>query len=131
MFRIENKIINNIKIIDGEKLTENAPIVYEFVLDMPCSWISKRINFRNSSQDFLSYIEAILGVEISHLDFKYAMELAGIKGKSFENGIVYYPINELGYSKIKKWGNERRNKGIKEEKYKRMREEILVQKTKL
>lgn len=125
---IEQEILNKINMVEGEKITKNIDIVHEFLLDQGYNWIRRNINYYHSSLELADDIKYIIGVEISHLDFKYCMELLGIQSDSISikesEGLLYYPISEPWYIKMKQWSNERKDKKFYEEKYERMKAEL-------
>ena len=114
--------------VEGEKITKNIDILYEFLLDQGYNWIRRKTNYFHSSLELANDIKYIIGADISHLDFKYCMELLGIPGDCVNvrksEGLLYYPISEPWYFKMKQWSNERKDKKFYEEKYERMKAEL-------
>lgn len=126
--KIQKKILNKINMIAGEETTENIDILYEFLLDQGTSLLRTSTNYFYSSLDLANDIKYIIGAEISNLDFKYCMQYLEIPGKSIDNradGLMYYPISDKWYYKMKEWSNERKDKLRAEQKYKKMRKEII------
>lgn len=126
--KIEKYVLDRINMVEGEEITENIDILYEFILDQGYTWLRRTTNYFHSSLDLVNDIKYIIGVEISNLDFKYCMEYLEIHGESIRNstdGLMYYPISDKWYYKMKEWSNERKHKLELEEKYKKMRKEII------
>lgn len=123
---IEQKILDKINVVEGEEVTENIDILYEFLLDQGYMWIRRNINYLYSSIDLVDNIKHIIDADISNLDFKYCMKMLGIEGDIFKDGIAYYPIKKEWYYRIKRWADERKDKTYLEKKYKRVREEIVA-----
>lgn len=125
---IKQCVLDRINVVEGEETTENIDILYEFLLDQGYTWLRRNMNYFHSSEELANDIKYIIEAEISNLDFKYCMEYLGIDGRSIdedkEKGVMYYPISEQWYWKMKKWSNERKDKLELEEKYKKMKEEI-------
>lgn len=126
--KIEKYILARINVVEGEETTENIEILYEFLLDQGYTWLRRTTNYFYSSLDLANDIKYIIGAEISNLDFKYFMEYLEIHGESIRNstdGLMYYPVSDKWYYKMKEWSNERKRKLRLEEKYKGMRKEII------
>lgn len=121
---IDNKVLNKINKVQGEEITENLPILYEFILDQGYTWLKKQIDYSYSSEELVEYIKHIVDADISTLDLKYCMYMNGIEGHILEDGTAYYPIKKKWYYKMKEWSEERRDKNHAEAKYKRMKEQI-------
>lgn len=122
---IEQKILNKINVIEGESITENIEILYEFLLDQGYNWLRRNVNYLYSSSELAEDIKHIIDADISNLDFKYCMELLGIEGEMSNDGMAYYPIKKEWYYKMKQWSNERKDKNDASEKYRRMRKAII------
>lgn len=122
--KIEQRVLNKINAVEGEKITENLPILYEFILDQGYVWTKKQINYLYSSQDIVEEIKHIIDADISNLDLKYCMYMNGIEGDILKNGTAYYPIRKDWYNRIEQWADERRYKNSLEAKYKRLKEQI-------
>lgn len=123
---ISDEILKRINKVEGEDITENLPIVYEFILDQGYTWLRKQINYLYSSEDLVENIKHIIDADISNLDLKYCMYMNGIKGHILEDGTAYYPIRKEWYHKMKQWSDERKDKNHTEEKYRRMKEQICA-----
>ena len=126
--KIQKRILNKINMIEGEETTENIDILYEFLLDQGTSLLRRSTNYFYSSLDLANDIKYIIGAEISNLDFKYCMQYLEIPGESIDNGadgLMYYSISDKWYYKMKEWSNERKDKLKAEQKYKKMRKEII------
>lgn len=123
---IEQRILDKINAVEGETITENIDILYEFLLDQGYSWIVRGINYTYSSIDLVENIKYIINADISNLDFKYCMNKLEIKSIINEDGEAYYPINPKWYYKMREWAKEKKDKKYAEDKYKRMRKEIVA-----
>lgn len=121
---IEQCVLDRINVVEGEKITENLPILYEFMLDQGYTWIRKQINYFYSSEDIVEEIKYIIDADISNLDLKYCMYMLGIEGDILQDGTAYYPIKKEWYYKIKQCADEIKDRSRAEEKYKRMKEQI-------
>ncbi|KHD14462.1 hypothetical protein [Clostridium butyricum] len=121
---INDKVLNKINKVEVEEITDNLPILYEFILDQGYTWLKKQINYSYSSEDLVEGIKYIIDTDISNLDLKYCMYMNGIEGHILEDGTAYYPIKKHWYYKMKQWSEERRDKNHVEAKYKRMKEQI-------
>ena len=126
--KIEKYVLDRINMVEGEETTENIDILYEFLLDQGYNWLRRSTNYFHSSLDLANDVKYIIGAEISNLDFKYCMQYLEIPGESIDNGadgLMYYPISDKWYYKMKEWSNERKDKLRAEQKYKKMRKEII------
>jgi len=123
---INDEILNKINKVEGEDITENLTILYEFILDQGYTWLRKQINYLYSSEELVENIKHIIDADISNLDLKYCMYMNGIKGDILEDGTAYYPIKKEWYYKMKQWSDERKEKNYAEEKYRRMKEQICA-----
>lgn len=117
---IRQDILDRIHIVEGEKITENIGIVYDFFTSQMDICFTDKINMRHSSYGIKRKIERITGFYVSNLDMKYCLELLGVK-KYYDDPkgeFYYYPISEKWYHDIERLAD------IKEED-RRIEEEIL------
>lgn len=121
---IEKRVLDKLNAVEGEKITENLPILYEFILDQGYLWTKKQINYLYSSKDILEEIKYIINADVSNLDLKYCMYMNGVEGHIHKNGTAYYPIRKDWFNRIKQWADEIKDRSRAEEKYKRMKEQI-------